>query len=117
MSTNITIVIRSKPHPGKKEELIKVLQELTDYCIKTEDGQLSYDWYLSSDEETCYVIETYKNEAAVLFHGQNYQPFAERLNACRTNEDMKVFGNISNETSALLKTMNAEIYTRIAGRE
>lgn len=109
MTSKITFFVCSKLNDGKKEELIALLNELTEHCKKTEPGMLGYDWYLSEDEQHCYVIEQYADEQAVFFHQQNYQPFLPRLNDCRTLESAKVMGNVNDTLKAAMKGMGAEV--------
>lgn len=110
MSDAITMLVKSKLTDGKKDELLQVLADVSEHCRATEPGQLCWEWYLSNDEQYCYVIEKYENADAVLFHLANYQSFSERLGACRTIESMQVFGNINEQLQGLLTQINAEAH-------
>ncbi len=60
------------------------------------------------------VWETYANSEAVLFHFDNYKPFAPRLNESRAFVSMEVFGNASDTLKQRVKKINAQHFTAIS---
>lgn len=114
MKNRITIIATSKLLDNKLSELQEVVKELQAHCSKTEKGMLQYDWYLSADKETIKVLETYANSEAVLFHFDNYKPFASRLSESRTFVSLEVFGNASAALTQRVKKINAQHYSAIA---
>jgi len=60
------------------------------------------------------VFETYANSEAVLFHFDNYKPFAPKLNEARTFVSMEIFGNASEDLRMRVKKINVPHYTSIS---
>ena len=89
MEDRITIIATLKLLDNRVSELQEAVKELQAHCAETEKGMLQYDWYLSEDEQTIKVLETYVNSEAVLFHFDNYKPFASKLSQSRTFVSME----------------------------
>jgi len=111
MQDRIIIIATLKAVDNKLSELQEVVQELQEHCSKTEQGMLQYDWYVSEDKSTIKVLETYTNSEAVLFHFDNYKPFAPRLSEFRTFVSLEVFGNASDALTQRVKKINAQHYS------
>ena len=75
---------------------------------------LQYDWYVSESSNTIKVFETYVDSDAVLFHFDNYKPFASRLSRSRAFVSMEVFGNASDPLTQRVKKINAQHFTAIS---
>ena len=114
MEDRIIIVATSKLIKNKLSELHKTVKELQEYCLKTETGMLQYDWYVSENSETIKVLETYTNSEAVLYHFDNYKPFAVRLSESRSFISLEIFGNANAELRQRVHKINAEHYTAIS---
>lgn len=114
MEDRIIIIATLKLVDNKLPELQQTVQELQEHCLKTEDGMLQYDWYVSEDNTTIKVLETYTNSEAVLFHFDNYKPFAAKLSQARTFVSLEVFGNSSEALRQRVKKINAQHYTAIS---
>jgi quinol monooxygenase YgiN len=114
MEDRITIIATSKLINNKITELQKTVKELQEYCLKTEKGMLQYDWYISENSETIKVLETYADSEAVLFHFDNYKPFAARLSESRSFNSLEVYGNASPELKQRVRKINAEHFTTIS---
>jgi len=99
---------------NKAEELKEVVEDLQSHCSETEDGMLQYDWYLSENSSTIKVLETYTNSEAVLYHFDNYKPFAERLSNYRSFISLEVYGAASDELRQRVKKINAEHFSLLS---
>jgi len=114
MEDRILIIATSKLLDNKLSELQEAVRELQTYCAKTEKGMLQYDWYLSENDDTIKVFETYANSEAVLFHFDNYKRFASQLSESRTFVSMEIFGNASDELTKRVKKINVQHYTSVS---
>ena len=114
MNGHITIIATSTLLDGKYKDLKGVVEELQEHCRETEPGMLQYDWYILEESNTIKVIECYENSAAVLFHFDNYKPFAPRLGECRQFQSMEVYGPASDKLRQRVKKINAAHYTSFA---
>ncbi len=76
-----------------------------------EPGTLQYEWYLSSDETSCRVLETYADAAAVNAHlnGRVVQELAPGLFRLTKIVRFEVYGEPDAEAAAVLKAVGAEI--------
>lgn len=114
MKDRIIIIATLKLVESRLTELQQAVKELQAHCLKTEEGMLQYDWYMSEQDDTIKVIETYVNSDAVLFHFDNYKPFAPKLSESRTFVSMEIFGNASEALRQRVKKINVPHYTSIA---
>lgn len=114
MKDRIIIIATLELLDNNFPQLEKVVKELQMHCSKTEKGMLQYDWYISEDSKTIKVLETYTNSEAVLFHFDNYKPFASRLSESRSFVSMEIFGNASDTLTQRVKKINAQHFTAIS---
>ena len=114
MKDRIIIIATLKLIENKMAHLEKTVQELQDHCSKTEEGMLQYDWYLSKETGTIKVLETYTNSDAVLFHFDNYKPFASKLSEAREFVSLEVYGDASDNLIQRVKKINAEHFSAIS---
>lgn len=114
MKDRIIVIATLKLLDNRLSELQEVVQELQAYCSETEKGMLQYDWYISENENTIKVLETYVNSEAVLFHFDNYKPFAPRLSSSRSFVSLEIFGNASDALKERVKKINAKHFTIIS---
>jgi len=114
MKERIIIIATLKLIENKLPDLQKVVKEMQAHFLQTENGMLQYDWYLSEEETTIKVLETYINSEAVLFHFDNLKSFAPRLSESREFVSLEVFGNASKDLKERVKKINAVHYSMIA---
>lgn len=107
MNTKITIIATLRLIDGQLSELTETVKELQAHCIKTEPGMLQYDWYVSEQDDTIRVIETYKDSAAVMHHFDNSKLFSEQLGKSRVFESLEVYGEASEALRERVKKINA----------
>jgi len=114
MKDRIIIIATLKLIENKLPHLQETVKELQEHCYKTEKGMLQYDWYISENSNIIKVLETYTNSEAVLFHFDNYKPFASKLSQSRSFVSLEIFGNASDALIQRVKKINAEHYTAIS---
>ncbi len=114
MEDRITIIATLTLVDNQLTELQDVVKELQEHCSKTEKGMLQYDWFVSENGNTLKVLETYVNSEAVLFHFDNYKPFAARLSESRAFVSMEIYGNASDALTERVKKINPGHFTPIA---
>ena len=114
-NTEIAIVAVSKVKPGKLEEFTAIAAELVAHVESTEEGALSYRWFVGSDNETVTVIENYASSEAILFHAQNYAAHAARLADLRESASITVFGNVSEQLAKGLSAQGVAIHSPLVG--
>ena len=98
-------------HEGKLEAFKSVAHELI-AGTRTEVGSLGYDWYLSSDQKHCRVLETYADENAVLSHlkGPVVQTLVPKLLEVASVNAFEVYGNPGAEASKMLVSWGAATF-------
>jgi quinol monooxygenase YgiN len=114
MEDQIIIIATLELINDNLSELTTVVKDLQEHCRQTEKGMLQYDWYKAEDSNTIKVLETYTNSEAVLFHFDNYKPFAPRLNGSRKFVSLEVFGNASDALRKRVEKINAVNYSSIS---
>ncbi len=106
------MIARSKILEGKQTELEALLEELLVHVRENEPGTLGYQWNLSSDSGRCVVIERYADSAAVIAHIQSYQPFTERLDACRELETLEILGTPEGPLADIAKARGFGVFEK-----
>lgn|GEM_PF-1377895 len=114
MEDRIIVIATLKLIDNKLAELKAAVEKLQEHCATTEKGMLQYDWYVSEDMKTIKVLETYTNSEAVLFHFDNYKPFAASLSEAREFVSLEIYGNASDALTQRVKKINAQHFTAVA---
>ncbi|MBV8208021.1 MAG: antibiotic biosynthesis monooxygenase [Acidobacteria bacterium] len=83
----------------------------------SEPGALQYEWFLSSDQSRCRLLETYTNAAAMQAHmsGPVVQQLVPRLLTFGRIERFEVYGTPDPQSAAALESMGAVIYRHWSG--
>ena len=108
------ISIHSTSHirPGKLGDFKAVARDCLAIVREKDPGTLVYDWYLSPDEATCVVRETYASSEAMLAHLDNCQPVLARMLEAASVE-IEIFGEPSDELIAALSVVPHVRYTTL----
>lgn len=90
---------------SSKEMVATMVQEVG----SGEPGYLSYEWYLSDDERTCYIVGLLEDSEAVMAHltnmGQTIGRFSELAPATR----IEIYGDVSDELRQFVAPFGAAI--------
>ena len=65
ITKNIYCTITGKVKDGEFENMNKAIEAMV-VATRTEDGAISYDFWLSDDDTTLYIHERYKDSEATL---------------------------------------------------
>jgi len=108
MSDSISWNLQLSVNPGKLEDFRSLMDEMITSTRK-EKGCLRYEWYLSSDESACHILENYVDSSAALEHlGTFGSQFAERFLACVSPTGFSVYGDPSDEVRGVLDGYGAQ---------
>jgi len=101
---------------GKFEDFAATVRQMIGGTAK-EPGALGYEWYLSSDNCRCRLLETYANAEAVQKHltGAVVKELVPKLLAFAKLERFEVYGMPDAQSAATLKGVGAEIYEHWQG--
>lgn len=110
-NTTVRFAVSLSIHEGKLDAFKSIAQELM-AGTRTEAGSLGYDWYLSSDQKRCRVLETYADENAVLTHltGPVVQTLVPKLLEVVSVNGFEVYGNPGGKASEMLAAWGAETF-------
>ena len=98
LNENILIIVEAKIKAGKYDEFVRTAQEMSDVVSKGETGALTYEWTISRDSSTCFIIERYASSAAALNHSKIFrEQLAVKFNAVLEFAGMTVYGNPNEE--------------------
>ena len=116
MSTRVYFHLTIKIHEGKVEAFRKIVDEMT-ALTKEEPGALGYEWYLSADDTSCRLVETYADQAAVMAHitGTAVRDVLPQLLQVSSITSFGVYGDPGAEAGASLTAAGAEVFQQIAG--
>jgi len=82
-----------------------------------EAGALEYEWFLSKDNSSCRLLESYANPAAVQAHLSStvVRELVPKLLAFATISRFEVYGNPDEPSAAGLLAFGAQIYRHWQG--
>lgn len=97
MTGQIHKVVNIAIFPGKVEKFKKTASLFITCLRETEPDTMIYEWFLDEEQNTSYIIESYKDSQALLSHLANirdlYEPFFEVAEIT----SIEVFGDSSEE--------------------
>jgi len=91
------------------------LEEIVAHVKKNEAGALAYEYCLNEDESMLTIYERYRNNQAVLDHGENMQPYVYFFDEAVQVKKFIVFGPVNGQVKELLSGFGAEFQTPLAG--
>ncbi len=104
VTQDIHVVVRLSTPPGNEDEAKKLIDQLVESCQANDPGCLSYAWYLNDEENEIYVLERYRDSAAVGNHLRYVgEELARRFNEVAAVNRVELFGNPTQEVTAGLK--------------
>ncbi len=83
---------------------------------RTEPGLLQYDWFLSPDDSTCVVRETYTDSDAVLAHIGAVGHLLEEMIGLGGGLEVDVFGDPSEALQEAAAEMQPAVYSYFQGK-
>ncbi|HZR82904.1 MAG TPA: antibiotic biosynthesis monooxygenase [Candidatus Binatia bacterium] len=103
-------IARLTIHPGKLEEFKRLAAKCMESTRTKDTGTLQYDWFFTSDETECVVLERYRDSKALLEHLAN---LGETLGALRETCSMSgmICGTPSLEHRKVLERSGVPIFS------
>ena len=101
--------------PAKLNAFKQVVAEAV-ALAKNEEGTLRYEFFLSPDETTCVVLETYASSEAVLAHMTGMGTVLERLLDLGGELKADFFGDPSPALVEATAAFKPNIYASIGGK-
>ena len=109
MTSHIRVHAEHAVSEGKLDEFRKMAAEMIHQVEANEPNYLSYEWFLSDDEDTCHIIGLFKDSEAVMAHlaniGEMMGPFSEIAPAT----GIELYGNPSDELREAVAPFGAKI--------
>ena len=114
----VGLVVDLTIHEGKFEAFETLAQAMIAGSRK-EPGALAYEWYLSSDRQSCRLVENYKNADAVLTHftGPVVQVMVPKLLEVASLTGFEVHGDPGAKATEMLAGFGAQIFLPWLGLE
>jgi quinol monooxygenase YgiN len=100
---------------GKLDDFKKLAQLFTDRVKKNEPGTLKYEWYLSSDETVCYVIECYRDSDAVMAHFEDTGDLLEPLTQLSAITRLECYGSPSRQVIDTVEPLGTKFFSHLLG--
>ena len=112
----ITWVLEAQAPASNQTALRRLMVEMTEETLMREPGCLVYDWYLGPDGETCHIIESYEDEAALLTHVEGFnRRFAKRFFSLVKPRGLTVYGALSEAGQEALAPLNPVFFQPLKG--
>jgi quinol monooxygenase YgiN len=96
--------------PGKMNEFKVLAAEIIAKVQANEPDTFSYEYFLSSDESKCYVVQYYKDSEAALAHLENIGDLAGPLHEVAPLTGVMIFGSPSDELRRVLEPVRPQIF-------
>lgn len=93
-------VVQVSINPGMAAEFQAAASQFIQRVESQEPNTLSYEWFLDENRETCCILESYRDDEALLYHLENIRDLYEQLFAVCEITHLQVFGKVSEEVRA-----------------
>ena len=110
MTNTIRAVAEVSILAGKIGEFKKLAAQIMAKVEADEPNTISYDYFLSSDESQCCVVQSYKDSEAVLAHLSSIAGLAGPFHAVAPMTGLMIFGSPSAELRQALEPIGAKIF-------
>ena len=113
MSENVVrLLVDIAIYDGKFAEFVALAKQMS-AGSHSEPGTLGYEWFLSSDQKRCRLVETYVDAAAVLEHfsGPVVQQLVPKIMQVASVTRFEVYGDPGAKMVAGLGAFGAEIFS------
>ncbi|HTI93498.1 MAG TPA: antibiotic biosynthesis monooxygenase [Puia sp.] len=95
---------------GKIDEFKNIMRSIVDGVEVNEPDVNGYQVYLDEEENKAFIVEWFRNSEAILTHLVNVGPRFPELLAIAPLVRLEVFGNLSKDAEAALKSIGAQIF-------
>jgi len=117
-SQRIHFVLDLAIHEGKFDDFAATMKTMTAGTAR-EAGALEYEWYLSSDNKNCRLVETYADVEAMKTHMASsvVHELVPKLFQLAKMSRFEVYGAPDDQSAARLTSIGAQIYNHWHGLE
>ncbi len=70
-TSELQAIVRVRFHDGDVEEFKRLSAECMEIVLAKDTGTLQYDTFFNEDETECIVLERFRDEGALIQHGEN----------------------------------------------
>ena len=93
-------VVQVSINPGKVAEFQAAASKFIQRVESQEPNTLNYEWFLDENLETCCILESYRDDEAMLYHLENIRDLYEQLFAVCEITRLQVFGKVRDDVRA-----------------
>ncbi|HEX5169742.1 MAG TPA: antibiotic biosynthesis monooxygenase [Cyclobacteriaceae bacterium] len=116
LDKNIFIIVEAKIKPGQFDNFIKVAKHMSETVKANEAAALDYEWTITPDSSTCFILERYASSEGSLAHNKLFQEqFAAKFNEVLEFVGLTVYGNPSKELKEAFGPAGAASKVLVAG--
>lgn len=116
LDQNIFIIVEAKIKPGQFDNFIKVANHMSEVVKSNEPGALDYEWTITPDSSTCFILERYASSEASLTHNKIFrEQFATKFNEVLEFVGLTVYGNPNRELKEAFGPAGAASKVLVAG--
>lgn len=116
LDKNIFIIVEAKIRAGQFDNFILTAKEMSATVKSNEAAALNYEWTITPDSTTCFILERYATSEATMAHSKIFQEqFAKKFNEVLEFTGFTVYGNPSDELKAAFGPAGANSKVLVAG--
>ena len=97
MSSNIRVNAVHSILDGHLDEVKEMSVTFAERVEAGEPGYLSYEWFLSDDESTLYIVGLLEDSAAVMHHLTSMGDMIGRFGEIAPTARIEIYGDVSDE--------------------
>jgi quinol monooxygenase YgiN len=115
-NNTVYFLVSFKINEGKFEAFKETAQAMIASTQK-ESGALGYEWYFSTDQTRCKLVETYADQNAVSAHmaGRAVKELVPKIREISSITGFEVYGDPGAPAADVLSKIGAEIFQRWNG--
>jgi quinol monooxygenase YgiN len=115
MTNNVYWILKCDIKDGQLDSFKTLAAEMST-ATKEEEGAMTYEWHLSSDEKVVHIHERYTDSDATMVHLGNFgSKFAERFMGSVQPTSFEVYGQANDTVKGALADFGAVYFNQFAG--
>lgn len=115
MSSSIRVNAVHSILEGRVDEVKEMSVTFAEKVEAGEPGYLSYEWFLSEDEQTLYIVGLLEDSAAVMHHLTSMGDLIGRFGEIAPSTRIEIYGDVSDELRQFVAPFNPVIAGHLNG--
>ncbi len=111
----VKMIVKLNVKQERLADFKSLASELGNSVEVSEPSTLGYEWFMSTSDNTCYVVETYTDSNALLSHLDKVGIKLTALFELAALGELLVFGALSEQAAKVLAGLGAQVFPLFTG--